>query len=53
MKTRERRLKIMKPRVTKKSTTFIFGWTCDNDMWTSREKFSDERARGGDKTHEV
>jgi hypothetical protein len=39
-------LKLSKPKVPKKNTTIIFGWTCINDQWTSRENTLDESERG-------
>jgi hypothetical protein len=53
MKIGVRNLKLPKPRVPKKTTTIRFGWTCDNDLWTSGENAPDESERGGDKTPEA
>jgi hypothetical protein len=52
MKARGEELKILKPGVLKQTNTIRFGWTRDNDLWTSRENALDESERGA-KTPEV
>jgi hypothetical protein len=49
MKMGARRLKLLKPGVSKKTTTVRFGWTRDSDLWNSGENALDESERGGDK----
>jgi hypothetical protein len=46
-------LKLPKPGFLKQTTTIRFGWTHDNDPWTSGENAPDESERGGAKTPRV